>query len=187
MNQGQIFKFLELLPVLGFGVAYWRFDLHVATIVLMAFMSFFIVAAKLCKEPLTRLQVGTWLVIMFLGAATLWSRDELFIKWKTTVINLVLALVFAGSHVFGNKTIAERLLAAKLAVPGAMLRKLNGAAVLYFLLVALLNLFVAYRFDTTVWVNFKLFGLLALNFLFFGGSVFYLRAYLKEFFEKMEK
>ena len=43
-----------------------------------------------------------------------------------------------------------------------------------------LNLWVAYNFDTDTWVNFKLFGGMGLMLLFVVGQAFYLGRYLKD-------
>jgi intracellular septation protein len=43
-----------------------------------------------------------------------------------------------------------------------------------------LNLVVAFNFDTATWVNFKLFGTLALTVLFVIGQGVYLSRHLKE-------
>lgn len=187
MNKAKLVRSLEFFSIIGFGLAYWKFDLQVATITLMALMTLFILSAKLLREPLNGLQMGTWFVVMILGSLTLLFDNDQVIKWKTTIINGVLALVFAGSHLFGQRTVAERLLMSRIKAPVRMLRNLNGAAVLYFLLIGSLNLMFAYYFTTTAWVNFKLFGSLALNLIFVAGSMYYLRDYLKDLMEQSGK
>ena len=184
MTKSKIVKFLEFFSIVGFGLAYWKFDLQIATMTLMVLMTIFIMTAKLTREPLNKLQIGTWLVVLGLGALTLSLQNDLFIKWKTTVINSILALIFGGSHLIGEKTIAERLLASRIQAPSKMLRNLNFAAVCYFITIGLLNIFIAYQFTTTTWVNFKLFGSLLLNIIFVGGCLFYLKDYLKDLVEK---
>ena len=187
MNKTRLVKFLEFSSAIGFGLAYWQFDLQIATITLMVMMTLFVSMAKILKEPLNKLQSGSWLVVIFLGSLTLLLKNEQLIKWKTTVINLLLALIFAGSHVIGPRTIAERLLSSRVKAPASRLRRLNGAAIFYFFLIAGLNLLFAYRFSTTAWVNFRLFGALILNLIFIGGSLYYLRSYLKELPDMPEK
>ena len=45
-------------------------------------------------------------------------------------------------------------------------KRLNLAWVLFFLVAGLLNIYVAYSFSEATWVNFKVFGLMALTFVF---------------------
>jgi intracellular septation protein len=187
MNKTNVLKSLETLSVVGFGIAYWKYDLNTATLTLMALMTLFVVAVKVAGEKLTKLQFFSWLVIVVLGGAGILFRDETFIKWKTTIINGSLGMTFLLSHLFGDKTITERLLADKIKAPTSILKRLNLSVGFYFLFISALNLVVAYYFSTTLWVKFKIFGLLILNFTFVAGALFYLKDYLKDFLDNEMK
>ncbi len=180
MNKASISKSLETLTAVGFGIAYWKYDLNVATLTLMVLMTVFVIAVKAMGEKLTKLQFFSWLVVITLGGAGLLLKDDVIIKWKTTIINGTLGLAFLLSQVIGAKSLCERLLAEKIPAPGQVLRRLNTAVGFYFLFISGLNLVVAYYFSTTLWVKFKIFGLLALNVGFIAGAVYYLRDYLKD-------
>jgi len=107
-------------------------------------------------------------------------HDEVFIKWKPTAINWLFALVFIGSQYIGKKTIIERMMGANITLPSAVWTKLNVAWALFFIILGALNLYVAFSFDTDTWVNFKLFGLMGLTFIFIIAQSFYLMPYIKE-------
>lgn len=187
MSKSLVVKSLEFFSIVGFlGAFFWKKDLQFATAVLMVLMTIFVLAAKLLNEPLTKLQWGTWVIVIVLGFATLAFNNELFIKWKPTVVNAILSLILLGSHMIGGKTITERLLAEKVKAPASTLRRLNLALSLHLIFVGALNLFVAYSFDSEVWVNFKYFGILALNFIFMASTMYLMRDYLKEFLESLE-
>ncbi len=49
----------------------------------------------------------------------------------------------------------------------------------FFLLMGGLNLWVAYSFNTNTWVNFKLFGLLGITFIFIIIQAIYLGRYIE--------
>ena len=51
---------------------------------------------------------------------------------------------------------------------------------LFFIALGAVNLYVVYNFDTEVWVNFKLFGLLGLSILFVIGQAIYVMRPLPE-------
>lgn len=175
-----------MLPVVGFGISYYFYGLHTATICLTALSGLFVATAYAMGEKLGKLQWGTFICLVILGTLTLVFQDEQFIKWKTTIINGSLALVFLLSHL-SPKTISERLIGdiGKINAPDFMLRRVNVFAVMYFATVAGLNLVFAYYFDTTTWVNFKLFGVFALNVLFIGFCAAYLWEYIKDHVERM--
>lgn len=112
-------------------------------------------------------------LILLFGGATLVLADERFIKVKPTVLYALLALVFLGSRWTG-RTVTERMYATLgESVPGAVLRRINLWWVVFLASVAALNLFVAFRFDTDTWVNFKLFGLLGLTVVFVLAQAVY--------------
>lgn len=119
------------------------------------------------------------LIVVF-GGATLYLKDPLFIKWKPTVLNWLFGLVFVVSQVFGERPMIERMLGGQLELPGPVWRRLNLVWATFFMVIGAINLYVAYRFDEAVWVNFKLFGMLGLTFLFVILQSFYLSRYLPE-------
>ncbi len=182
MNKESFLKFVEMLVALVFGLAYWRFDLHLATIALIVAMTVFVILVKALGQKLTKLQFISWLAVVILGGAAVFLKDESIIKWKPTVIYSVVGLVFLLSQFFGRKSLVERLLSEKVPAPAPMLRRINLAAAGFFLALSVLNIFVAQNFSTTIWVNFKIFGIFALNAVFLSGCLFYLRAYLHNFF-----
>ena len=69
--------------------------------------------------------------------------------------------------------------AAKLDAPKKVWDRLNISWVIFFMISGALNIIVAYQFSTDTWVNFKLFGLFGLTFLFAIGQAVYLKNYLR--------
>lgn len=182
MNKESFLKTLETLAAPAFGIAYWLYDLRVATVVLIVYMTLFVALVKFLGEKLTKIQLVSWLTILILGGASVSFQDESIIKWKPTVINTVIGLTFLISQVIGKKTLVERFTEEKVPAPAFMLRKVNFAAGLFYLALAPLNIFIAQNYSTTVWMNFKIFGMTALNTIFFGSCLYYLKAYLHNLF-----
>lgn len=107
-------------------------------------------------------------------------KDPIFIKWKPTVLDWLLAALFLGSQALGRKPLIERMLGGQLELPAHLWRRLNMAWSTFFVTMGGLNLYVAYRFEETTWVNFKLFGVLGLTVLFVILQSLYLSRYLPE-------
>ncbi len=110
------------------------------------------------------------LVLVF-GGITLAVRDKQFIMWKPTVLDWLLAAVFlaSGWRVFGGRPLIQRLMEAtdaQISLTSASWRALNLMWVVFFLLMGAANLVVFRIFDEATWVNFKLFGMLGLTFVF---------------------
>ncbi len=168
-------KFLfDLFPLLLFFAAYRFFDIYVATAVAIA-ASFAQVGGYWLKhrrfEPLHLVTLG---VIVIFGGLTLVLQDDTFIKWKPTLVYWILAALVLGSQLVGKKTIIERMLGAQVNLPPAVWARQNFSWGVFFLVLGGLNLYVAffYRLELDeiarrdIWVNFKVFGLLALTAVF---------------------
>ena len=82
------------------------------------------------------------------------------------MINWILALIFIGSRFFSKQSLIEYLLRDKITAPPQVWRTLNILWISFFLLIGAINILVAYNFDTNTWVNFKVFGMLGLTFIF---------------------
>lgn len=180
-------KAIEPLLIFVFALVYWKYDIFWATAALGGAQTLFVVLSKLLKLPLSKMQITTWLIIVSLTALTLLFRDEIFIKWKTTVVNTIFATVFLGSHFIGKKTILERFVSEHLPGADSKLRTVNAACVGNFLFVAILNVFVAYSFSTDVWVTFKVGGIFVLHILFMSWCFYYLRHPISKYLETMQE
>jgi intracellular septation protein len=127
---------------------------------------------------LERMHVITLVLLLAFGALTLALKDPIYIKWKVSIINWIFALVFLGSQFVGaKKTITERLMSQAIQAPQAVWQRVNWAWVVFFIGIGVLNLVIVYGFSEAVWVNFKLFGVLGLTFLFIIAQVLYLQKY----------
>ncbi|MDR0996605.1 MAG: septation protein A [Zoogloeaceae bacterium] len=104
-------------------------------------------------------------LIGFFGGLTLLLRDETFIKWKPTVLYWLLSGGMATALLF-HKNAMRLMLQNKFSLPDTVWQRMNGAWILFFALMGVLNLWVAFTFSTDTWVDFKLFGATALIFVF---------------------
>ncbi len=66
----------------------------------------------------------------------------------------------------------------QLPLPEKIWTKFNLAWVGFFFMCALLNLYIAFNFDQETWVNFKVFGLTGLTFLFTIISIMSIYKYI---------
>ena len=183
MNKKENFlKLAEISVAVAFGIAYALFNLQFATVVLIIGMTAFVALVKILGQKLTKLQLVSWLVVVIMGGAGVLLKDENIIKWKPTVLNSAISLTFFVTQFLTKKTLMETLIQDKVPAPSYMLRRVNFATAFFFLFLALLNIFVAQNFSTTVWVNFKLFGIFLLNLCFLASCLYYLKGYLANLF-----
>ena len=98
------------------------------------------------------------LAVTVFGGATLVFRNQLFIQWKPTIFNWVLALAFGASRFLGEKNLMERTLGGQIHLPKLVWNRLNLLWVSNFALVGALNLYVAYSYSEATWVSYKLYS-----------------------------
>ncbi len=127
----------------------------------------------------TMLWVSLGLVVA-LGGATVWFHNETFIKWKPSVLYWAMGLAFwLGPLLFG-KNLLRALMGQQIRLPEPVWHRLNQAWIMFFLVMGLANITVAYTLSTAAWVNFKLFGGLGLMLLFTLAQGLYLSRHIEE-------
>jgi intracellular septation protein len=168
----------EILPIILFFIIYKISGIYAATIAALIISLLQLIAYRLIKKRIDHIQLVMFGLIILLGGATLLFHRPIFIKWKPTIINWLFALFFLLSHFMGKKTLIERMLGEKITLPKMAWRHLSASWTLFFTLIGGANLYVAYRYSTEIWVNFKLFGVLGLTLLFAIIQAIYLARYI---------
>ena len=173
-------KFLfDLFPVIVFFVAFKLADIYVATGTDIAATFLQVGWLKLRRrrvEPMLWASLG--LIVVF-GGATLALRDETFIKWKPTVLYWLFGVVLVASDLLFRRNLIRTMLGAQVQLPDAVWTKLNWSWVIFFALMGVANLYVAFNFPTDLWVNFKLFGGMGLMLAFVIGQALFLARHVE--------
>lgn len=162
----QWLKFLlEVGPLVVFFVTNARFGILPGTAAFVvatavALTVSFVIARKVPVLPL----VSGVFVLVF-GGLTILLQDDLFIKLKPTIVNLL----FAGALFVGlamGKSFLKIAFEAAFRLTDEGWRKLTWRWAFFFVVLAVLNEVVWRSFDTDTWVSFKVFGILPLTVVF---------------------
>jgi intracellular septation protein len=170
---------LDFFPIILFFVAFKFAGIYVATgvaIVATIAQIAWLRHSKGKVEPMQWLSLG---VIVLFGGATIALQNETFIKWKPTVLYWAMAGTLAAGQLLFRKNLLKSLMGSQMELPDAAWRVTNWSWIVFFAVMGVLNLWVAFNFDTNTWVNFKLFGGLGLMALFVVGQAVYLGRYIK--------
>jgi len=108
--------------------------------------------------------VGAAIVLLF-GGLTIYFDNEVFFKMKPTIINLLFAIILYGGILI-NKPLLKYLLGAALKLEEIGWKILTQRWIGFFVALAVLNEFVWRTQSTDIWVNFKVFGILPITFIF---------------------
>src|SRR5690606_12394779 len=98
------------------------------------------------------------------------------------VLYWLFAAILVGGKVLFGRNLMQKLMGSKVDMPPAIWDKLNYSWAAFFLLSGGLNLYVAFSgyFTESQWVNFKVFGLMALLLLFVILQSLWLGKHMKE-------
>ena len=119
-------------------------------------------------------------LVVGLGGLTIYFHNENFIKWKPSVLYWVMGLALWLSPLLFGRNLLKVLMGEQIRLPARIWHRLNFAWVAFFGLMGLLNLWVAYTFSTSTWVNFKLFGGIGLMVVFTLAQGLYLGKHIED-------
>jgi len=150
----------EFLPILAFFIAFKAFDIYVATAVAIAITLLQMIWMLWKKQPISKMQIFNFIVILIFGGLTIFLHDESFIKMKPTILYWSFALGLGISCYGFKKNLIQSVMGKDLQLntdqPDSIWAKINLSWIVYFVLLGGLNLYVANQFSQDIWVNFKL-------------------------------
>ncbi|MBX3663137.1 MAG: septation protein A [Burkholderiales bacterium] len=174
-------KFLfDIFPVILFFAAFKVYDIYVATAVAIVATALQIGWVWFRQRKVDNMQWTSLGLIMVFGGATLLLRDETFIKWKPTVLYWLFAAVLLVAEYGFRKNLIRSMMEKQVTAPDPVWQKLLFGWIGFFVVMGILNIYVAYGFSTDIWVNFKLFGGIGLMILFVIAQALLLAPHIKE-------
>ncbi|SFR84032.1 inner membrane-spanning protein YciB [Sphingomonas jatrophae] len=163
---------LDLGPLIIFFGAYAILkDVYIATGLFMAATAVAMIASRLTHGRVSPMLWFSGAMVLLMGGATLWLRDETFIKVKPTLYYLVVAGILAFGLWSGRPTLKLVLGAAYpgLTERGWTLLTRNWA--IFFVVLAVANEAVWRNTTTSLWLGYKLWGALPATLLFAVANV----------------
>lgn len=176
-----------LIPAVLFFGAYKLYDFYVATAVLMGAVTLLTLIDWIRTRKANKLHLVSTALLLIFGSVTLLLRDPEFLQWKFTIYHWLIAVVLLWTHLFRDKTGVQAFFETigKISggdnddldlssLPAHKYRTCNLISIAYFTLVGVVNLYIAFRMSEEAWVNFKVFGIQIMNFVFLIGLMVYL-------------
>ena len=157
---------LDFGPLLIFFAANARFKLFVATAAFMIATLVAIIASRLLAGRVSPMLWFTGVIVAVFGGATLYFHDETFIKIKPTILYLLFASILLFGIVTRRPLLRLVLGDAFPALDNEGWRKLTRNWALFFVALAVTNEVLRRVLSTDHWVQFKVFGVVALTFVF---------------------
>ncbi|WP_296404276.1 septation protein IspZ [Psychrobacter sp.] len=129
------------------------------------------------KGRLTKQQAVTLVLTIVFCGLTLVFHDEIYLKWKSTVINGVFAIALLISVLIG-RPLLEMAMKSVFNLTKSGWNKLTLAWVGYFIIMAILQYYFAFYTSNETWINFKSWGWLPFMLVFMVGQFVILKNYI---------
>ena len=156
---------LEFGPLALFFIASYRYNLHVATAVLMAGVVVTLATSYAIVRRVPIMPLVTAVAVLVFGALTFYFDNPVFIKVKPTIVNCIFGTVLLGGLLF-NRALLSVLLDSALSLDEAGWRKLTFRWGLFFFFLAALNEIVWRTQSDVFWAGFKVFGSMPITIVF---------------------
>lgn len=177
----------DLFPLIVFFGIFKFYDIFLATAaaIVATFIQVGFFWAK--HRRFETVHILTLVIITVFGGLTILLKDDIFIKWKPTIINWLFSGIITAMLLFARKSALEYIMGGQISLPAPVWRNLNWAWAAFFAILGTLNLYVAFYYNldadperrTEIWVNFKVFWMLGLTMAFAVLQMIYLARHIK--------
>ncbi len=181
MNKSFIKFATDFGPLLAFFIIYYKNDKDLVSAIpaliiatLIAICVIYMLEKRIPILPL----MGAILVCLF-GGLTIFFDNPIFIYLKPTIINLIFAFALFFGKVVLNKNFLKKLFESSIKLEEAGWDKLMIRWVGFFIFLALLNEAVWRTQTEEFWINFKVWGILPITFLFTAFQLPLIQKYKK--------
>ena len=179
MSRPIIKSLTDFGPLLIFFVIYFNYDQNLMVAIppfiittLIAIVVVYFIEKKIAMVPLT-----SGILITLFGGLTLYFDNKIFFYMKPTIINLFFAGVLFFGKYFTQKPLLKIVFKNALNLKDEGWKKLNYRWIYFFTFVAILNEIVWRTQSEPFWVNFKVWGLLLVSFVFAASQVSLIKKY----------
>ena len=156
---------IDIGPLAVFFIFYTRSGLQASILPFMVATVIAVLLSYILEKKIPIMPtVGAGIVLLF-GGLTIYFDNDVFFKMKPTIINLLFAVILYGGILI-NKPLLKYLLGAALKLEEEGWKILTQRWIGFFIALAILNEVVWRTQSTDIWVNFKVFGILPITFIF---------------------
>ena len=181
MNKSFIKFATDFGPLLAFFIIYYKNDKDLVSAIpaliiatLIAICVIYMLEKRIPILPL----MGAILVCLF-GGLTIFFDNPIFIYLKPTIINLIFAFALFFGKVVLNKNFLKKLFESSIKLEEAGWDKLIIRWVGFFIFLAILNEAVWRTQTEEFWINFKVWGILPITFIFTAFQLPLIQKYKK--------
>ena len=173
MNKSFIKFITDFGPLLVFLFFYYNSDknlkIAIPPFIIATIIAIVIVWLLEKKIPMVPL-IGGILITLF-GGLTIYFDNPIFIYIKPTIINILFGLALLFGKYFTKEPILKKILGKSIMLSDVGWSILNKRWIIFFFALAFLNELVWRTQSEEFWVNFKVWGILPITFIFTAFQV----------------
>ena len=168
MNKSLLKFITDFGPLLIFFTIYYKSgnNLSVAIPPLIIATLIAVLISYVIERKIPYLPLAGGIIISIFGGLTLYFNNPIFLYMKPTIINIIFALVLFVGKIFLNKNFLKYFFQNAFQIDEIGWDKLNNRWLSFFIFLAFINELVWRTQAEVVWVNFKVWGILPLTFVF---------------------
>ena len=168
MNKSFLKFITDFGPLLIFFTIYYQSgkDLSAAIPPLIIATIVAVIAVYFIEKKLPYIPLIGGVIISLFGGLTLYFNNPVFIYMKPTIINIIFGLTLIFGKTFFNKNFLKFFFKTAFQLDELGWSKLNNRWAYFFIFLAILNELVWRTQSEATWVNFKVWGILPLTFIF---------------------
>ena len=168
MNKSFVKFVTDFGPLVVFFFFYYNSDknlkIAIPPFVLATIISLLVVWVIEKKIPMVPL-IGGILISVF-GGLTIYFNNPVFIYIKPTIINVLFGLAILFGKYFTKEPILKKIMGKSIPISDIGWEILSKRWMLFFFTLALINEFVWRTQTEEFWVNFKVWGMIPITFVF---------------------
>tara|TARA_S200000501_G_C20439909_1_gene576096 strand:+ start:33 stop:578 length:546 start_codon:yes stop_codon:yes gene_type:complete len=167
-------KFLaDFGPLLIFFTIYYKSgnNLSVAIPPLIIATIVAVTAIYFLEKKIPYIPLLGGIIISLFGGLTLYFDNPVFLYMKPTIINIIFAFTLIVGKTFFNKNFLEFFFKTAFQLDQLGWNKLNNRWAYFFIFLAILNEIIWRTQPESTWVNFKVWGILPLTFIFTASQL----------------
>ena len=179
MNRSLLKFITDFGPLLIFFTFYYQneksLQVAIPPFIIATILSLGIIYLLEKRIPIIPLISG--ILITFFGGLTIYFNNPIFLYMKPTIINTLFGFILLFGKYFSKENLLKKLLENSIKLKDDGWLKLSTRWIYFFFLLALLNEYIWRTQTEEFWVNFKVWGLLPITFIFTAFQVSLINKY----------
>jgi intracellular septation protein len=166
-------------PLLIFFVVYSKSGKNLSTAIppLIVATIFAVLLNYIIEKKIPYIPLIGGVIISIFGGLTLYFDNPVFLYMKPTIINILFGLILFFERFFTKEHLMKKMLGKSISLSDEGWQALTIRWIFFFFSLAILNEFIWRTQTEEFWVNFKVWGILPITFIFTAFQILLINKY----------